>query len=52
MRGSDGSLYFSEKDCMKSNMNEENDWDYYVEGGAVEGPVACVVLVVGVTAGA
>ena len=23
-------------------MNEENDWDHYVEGDAVEGPVVCV----------
>ena len=23
-------------------MNEENDWDYNVEGDAVEGPVVCV----------
>ena len=23
-------------------VNEENDWDHYVEGDAVEGPVVCV----------
>ena len=29
---------------MKSGriMNEENDWDHYVEGDAVEGPVVCL----------
>ena len=25
-------------------MNEENDWDYNVEGDAVEGPVDCVYM--------
>ena len=49
MRGSDGKLYFSEKerckvwkDYMEWIMNEENDWDHNVEGDAVEGPVVCV----------
>ena len=47
--GSDGKLCFCEKDranvwkdCMERIMNEENDWDQYVEGDAVEGPVVCV----------
>ena len=47
--GSDGKLFFSEtergkdwKDYMGRIMNEENDWDYNVEGDAVEGPVDCV----------
>ena len=46
MRGSDGKLYFSEKervkvwkDCMERIIN---DWDRNVEGDAVEGPVVCV----------
>ena len=41
MRGCDGKLCFIEKgrgkvckDYMKRIMNEENDWDYKVEGGA------------------
>ena len=47
--GSDGELCFNEKergevwkDYMERIMNEENDWDHYVEGDAVEGPVVCV----------
>ena len=27
---------------MERIMNEENDWDYNVEGHAVEGAVVCV----------
>ena len=27
---------------MERIMNEENDWDHNVDGGAVEGPVVCV----------
>ena len=27
---------------MERTMNEGNDWDRYVEGDAVEGPVVCV----------
>ena len=27
---------------MEMVMNEENYWDHYVEGDAVEGPVVCV----------
>ena len=49
MIGSDGKLCFSEKergnvlkDYMERITNEENDWDHYVEGDAVEGPVVCV----------
>ena len=49
MRGSDGKLCFSGKergmvwkDYIERIMNEENDWDYNVEGDAVEGPVVCV----------
>ena len=49
MTVSDEKLRFSEKergkvwkDYMESIMNEENDWDHNVEGGAVEGPVVCV----------
>ena len=49
MRGSDGKLYFSEKeiskvwkDYMERIMKEENDLDHNVEGDAVEGPVVCV----------
>ena len=49
MRGSDGKLYFGDKkrgkvckDYMERIMNGENDWDYNVEGDAVEGPVVCV----------
>ena len=30
------------KDYMERIMNEENEWDYNVEGDAVEGPVVCV----------
>ena len=30
------------KDYIERIMNEENDWDRYVEGDAVEGPVVCV----------
>ena len=30
------------KDYVERIMNEENDWDHYVEGDAVEGPVVCV----------
>ena len=48
-RGSDGKPSFSEKerdkvrkDYMERIMNEENDWDYNVEGDAVEGSVVCV----------
>ena len=49
MRGSNEKLCFSEnergklwKDYMERIINEENDWDHNVEGGAVEGPVVCV----------
>ena len=49
MRGSDGKLCFREKERGKDwvyyiikIMNEESDWDCNVEGGAVEGQVACV----------
>ena len=49
MRGSDGTLYFSEKeknkvwkDYMERIMNEENDCDHNVEGNAVEGAAVCV----------
>ena len=49
MRGSDENMCFSEKnrskvwkDYMENTMNEENDRGQYVEGDAVEGPVACV----------
>ena len=49
MRGSDGRLCFNEKergkvwkDYMERIMNEENEWNYNVEGDAVEGPVVCV----------
>ena len=42
MRGSDGKLYFSEKeggsvwkDYMERITNEENDWDHNVEEGAI-----------------
>ena len=49
MRGSDGKLCFSEKergevwkDYMERIMNKENDWDYDVEGDAVDGPVVSV----------
>ena len=49
MRGGDGKLYFSEKERGKVwkhyvewIMNEENDWDHNLEGGAVEGPIVCV----------
>ena len=49
MRGSDGKLYFSEKergnvwkDYMERIVNEENYWENNVEGDAVEGPVASV----------
>ena len=45
MRGSDGKLCFSEKeggkvwmDYMERIMNEDYDWDYDVDGDAVEGP--------------
>ena len=49
-RGSDGKLCFSEKergkvwkDYMERIMNEENEWNYNVEGDAEEGsPVVCV----------
>ena len=30
------------KDYMERIMNEENYWDYNVEGDAVESPVDCV----------
>ena len=30
------------KDYMERIMNEDSDWDHYVEGDAVEGPVVCV----------
>ena len=46
---SDGKLCLSEKergkvrkDYMELIINEENDWDYNVEGDAVEGPAVCV----------
>ena len=49
MKGSDGKLCFCEKerdkarkDYMERIMNEENDWDYNVEGDEVEGPLVCV----------
>ena len=49
MRGSDGKLCFSEKETGKvwkdyvwNIMNEENDWDHYVEGDAVEGSLVFV----------
>ena len=49
MRGSDGKLFLCEKetgkvwkDYVERIMNEENDWHYYVEGGAMEGAVVCV----------
>ena len=49
MRESDGKLCISEKergkvwkDYTERIMNEENDWDHYVEGDAVEGLVVCV----------
>ena len=49
MKGSDGKLYFSEKervrvrvDYIENTANEENDWDHHVEGDAVECPVVCV----------
>ena len=49
MRECGGKLCLSEKkrgkvwkDYMKRIMNEENDWDYNVEGDAIEGPVVCV----------
>ena len=49
MRGSYGKLYFSWKERVKvwkahmeRIMNEENDWDHSVEGGAVDGTVVCV----------
>ena len=48
MRGIDGKLCFSEKErgkvrknCIDQIMNEENNLGQYVEGDAVEGPVAC-----------
>ena len=41
MRGSDGKLCFSEKArgkvrtvCMERIVNEEDNWDYNVEGNA------------------
>ena len=49
MRGSDGKLCFSVqkrgkvwKDYMERIMNEENVWDYNVEGDAVEGTVVTI----------
>ena len=49
MRGSDGKLYFIEKeignvwkDYMEGIVNEENYWENNVEGDAVEGPVVSV----------
>ena len=49
MKGSNGKLYFNEKergkvwkDYMERLMNEENDCDHNVEGDAAEGPVVCV----------
>ena len=46
MRGSDGSLNFSEKDRgkvwkehMERIMNEENEWEQNVKAELVEGPV-------------
>ena len=46
MRGSDGSLNFSEKDKgkvwkehMERIMNEKNEWDQNVKAELVEGPV-------------
>ena len=49
MRGSNGKLYFSEKergevwkDYIERIMYEENDWDRNVEVDAVEGPVVSV----------
>ena len=49
MRGSDGKLYFSEKERVKAwkdytyrIMNDENDLDHNVEGDTVEGQVDCV----------
>ena len=48
-RGCNGKLCLSErergkvwKDYIERIMNEENNWDHYVEGDAVEGPVFCV----------
>ena len=49
MRGSDGKLCFSVqkrgkvwKDYMERIMNEENVWDYNVEGDGVEGTVVTI----------
>ena len=49
MWGSDGKLCLSEKergnvwkDYKETVMNEANNWDHNVEGGAVESPVGCV----------
>ena len=49
MRGSNGKLWFSEKErgkvwkgYMKRNMNEDNDLDHNVEGDVVEGTVVCL----------
>ena len=49
MRGSDGKLWFSEKDrgkvwkdYMDRIMNEENDMDHDVEGYVVEDPGVCI----------
>ena len=49
MRGSDDKVCFCEKesgkvwkDYMERIMNDENDFNHYVEGDAVEGPVVCV----------
>ena len=48
MRGMDGKLCFSEeeggeiwKDYVERIMHDDNDFDYNVEAGAVEGPVVC-----------
>ena len=47
--GSDRKLCFSKNergevwnDYVERIMNEESDWDYNVEGDAVEGPMVCV----------
>ena len=49
MRGSDRKLCFSEKerckvwkDYLERIINEKNDWDHYVEGETVEGPIVFV----------
>ena len=35
-------FWWEGKTYMERIMNEDNDWDYNVEGDAVDGPVVCV----------